>query len=410
MTDTADGARDFDFLMGRWRIHNRRLRERLAGSTEWVEFESSCVARPLPGGAGNQDEVHLPYPAPYVGMSFRFFNPATNQWAIHWADNRRGVLDPPVIGAFTNGTGIFEGPDTFEGRPIQVRFTWSRVATPTPRWEQAFSEDGGKSWETNWVMDFARGEASAGRSAVEHLQDFQAIELRRYTTREGGREHFARYFETFFPEAFQQIGAIAFGQFFERESPSRFTWIRGFRNMDAHGTAKAAFYFGPLWKEHRSTLNELILDSDDVLLLRPLDPGRGIPVLPAVDPVREENGAQGVVVAQIFAVEPGRVEAFAREAEATFGTYRAAGAREAGVLVTLDAPNNFPQHPVRTDGPYLVWLGILEDDRMLERFRPLAEGSVRSLAASGLLRAAPELVILDPASRSRLRWLPEDRR
>jgi hypothetical protein len=102
------------------------------------------------------------------------------------------------------------------------------------------------------------------------------------------------------------------------------------------------------------------------------------------------------------------VDAFAQQAEATFASYRAAGAREAGVLVTLDAPNNFPQLPVRTDGSYLVWLGIVNDNETLEaQLTPLAERSVQPLSATGLLRTTPELVILDPSRRSRLRWFIE---
>ena len=134
-------------------------------------------------------------------------------------------------------------------------------------------------------------------------------------------------------------------------------------------------------------------------------------VLPAVDPVAEAQDARGVVVAQIFAVQPDRVEVFAQRAEPVFAEYRAAGAREAGVLVTLDVPNNFPRLPFRTDGPYLVWLGIVADDPTLEtRLLPLVERSLPSLSKSGLLRAEPELVLLDPTSRSRLRWLEELRR
>src|SRR5215470_8771208 len=124
----------------------------------------------------------------------------------------------------------------------------------------------------------------------------------------------------------------------------------------------------------------------------------------------KQRGAQGIVIAQIFAVKPNSVDAFAQQAEATFASYRAAGAREAGVLITLDAPNNFPQLPVRTDGPYLVWLGIVKDNQALEtQFTPLAERSSQSLSATGLLRGSPELVILDPTRRSRLRWLAEER-
>jgi hypothetical protein len=90
-------------------------------------------------------------------MAFRFFDPETSQWAIYWADSRRpGRLDPPLLGAFSGDTGVFEGDDVFDGRPVRVRFIWSRVTTPAPRWEQAFSDDGGETWETNWVMDFTR--------------------------------------------------------------------------------------------------------------------------------------------------------------------------------------------------------------------------------------------------------------
>jgi hypothetical protein len=252
---------------------------------------------------------------------------------------------------------------------------------------------------------------SKSMDRVKHLTDFQVIEFRRYTIKEGEREHFADYFESYFPEAFQQMGAIAFGQFFERKNAAGFTWMRGFKNTDARAVINAGFYYGPLWREHASTMNSLMLDSDNVLLLRPLSPEHGIPVLPAVDPVNERNGAQGVVIAQVFAVKPNSVDAFAQKAEATFAAYRAAGAREAGVLVTLDVPNNFPQLPVRTDGPYLVWLGIVEDSHALDaEFIPLAERCSPSLSATGLLRSAPEVVILDPTHRSRLRWLAEEQK
>ena len=241
-----------------------------------------------------------------------------------------------------------------------------------------------------------------------HTNEFQVIELRRYQIKPGRRADFAAYFESYFPEAFQQLGAIAFGQFFERQNTEAFTWLRGFKDMDARAVVNAAFYYGAVWKEHRTTLNDLIVDSDNVLLLRPLDPDSGVTVLPAVDPIKELQGAGGVVVAQIFALKPRSVERFAQQAAASFAGYREAGMRQAGVLVTLDASNNFPQLPVRTDGPYLVWLGLAKDDQLLDsKFNPLAERAAKELAAGGLLRAEPETVILDPTRRSRLRWLPQ---
>jgi hypothetical protein len=162
MYDAMEAVRagtEFDFLFGRWNIHNRRLREPMTGSDHWEEFAATSVARPLFDGRGNQDEFHTDHDGGMTGMSFRFFDADTGQWSIYWADSRRlGVLDPPVFGSFSGGIGIFEGEDTFAGRPVVVRFTWSRVLSPSPRWEQAFSPDGGETWELNWIMDFARAE------------------------------------------------------------------------------------------------------------------------------------------------------------------------------------------------------------------------------------------------------------
>ena len=120
------------------------------------------------------------------------------------------------------------------------------------------------------------------------------------------------------------------------------------------------------------------------MLLRPLHPEHGITVLPAVDPVTEEHGAQGIVVAQIFAVKKGSEEAFAKQARAAFAAYRIDGVHAAGVLVSLDVPNNFPQLPIRTDGPFLVWLGVVRDDAALDRQLAARLAAVeQSLAAGG---------------------------
>ena len=150
-------SQDFDFLLGRWHVWNRRLVGRLAGLDEWDEFDAKAAARALPGGLGNEDVFCTEYGGGFVGMSFRFFDPETGLWSIYWADSRRpGLLDPPVLGHFEGDVGIFEGDDSHDGQPVRVRFTWSGVGTDTPRWEQAFSQDAGETWETNWTMDFAR--------------------------------------------------------------------------------------------------------------------------------------------------------------------------------------------------------------------------------------------------------------
>jgi hypothetical protein len=142
------------------------------------------------------------------------------------------------------------------------------------------------------------------------------------------------------------------------------------------------------------------------MLLQPLR-GREVMVLPAVDPVQEPGGAEGVLVAEIFSVKKGSVDEFLRQAEPQFARYRATGIREMGLLETLDMPNNFPQLPIREDGPFVVWMGMLKDDQALkDRFDPLRVESEKSFAATSLLRSGPEIVIMDPTRRSRLRWFP----
>jgi hypothetical protein len=243
-------------------------------------------------------------------------------------------------------------------------------------------------------------------NSLPHSNLFQVFEFRRYTIKLGKREQFARYFESYFPEAFQQLGALAVGEFFE-SNPNTFTWIRAFRSLEDRAIINSAFYYGPVWKEHKATLNELMLDSDNVLLLTPLHAQEGVAVLPAVDPITEAGGADGVIVAQIFAVVPGTMAALAEKAGSVFAQYRRAGAREAAVLITLDVPNNFPQLPVRTDGPYLVWIGVIQDQAGFESKLSslMAEGG-RALSATGWVRGEPETTTMTPAPRSRLRWLP----
>ena len=162
VAESTSTARDFDFWMGRWHGRNRRLKERLAGCTEWEEFDSKSIARSILGGTANEDVFLTDYDGGYVGMSFRFFDPEKRRWSIYWADSRRpGELDPPVVGCFEGDLGVFHGEDVHRGRPVLVRFTWSRGTTECPRWEQAFSDDGGRTWETNWVMDFAPAEGGS---------------------------------------------------------------------------------------------------------------------------------------------------------------------------------------------------------------------------------------------------------
>jgi hypothetical protein len=159
MTSTnLSGHTDFDFFIGRWDVSHRRLKERLAGCTEWAEFKGTSVVRTVLGGFGNVDDNLLELPGGhYRAVTLRSFDPVRKLWTIWWLDGRYpGTLDTPMVGRFTEGVGHFYADDEFNGRPIRVRFIWSVPGPDAPRWEQAFSVDGGATWETNWTMDFAR--------------------------------------------------------------------------------------------------------------------------------------------------------------------------------------------------------------------------------------------------------------
>jgi hypothetical protein len=233
---------------------------------------------------------------------------------------------------------------------------------------------------------------------------YQVIEFRRYTIKPGKREAFGTYFETYFPEAFQQLGAMALGQGVERDHTNGFTWLRGFHSMEARAITNSAFYYGPVWKEHRNTLNGLIDDSDNVYLMRPLDTAHAVTALPAVDPIAESHGAGGIWVAQLFTVKSGAVDSFAKQADESFARYRAAGVQQSGVLVTLDANNNFPQLPIRTDGPYLLWLGVAKDKAAVDSWQAMAREEEKRLQGGAYLARDTEEIVITPTHRSRLRW------
>jgi hypothetical protein len=153
------GLHAFDFLVGEWRVHSRRLKERLTGSTDWEEFEGTIVCRQYMDGWANVDDTvfHTPQGI-YRGVAPRAYDPKTGQWAIWWIDGRNpfGAVDPPVKGRFVNGVGTFYADDTLRGKAIKVRFTWSHITPTTARWEQAYSADGGKTWEANWLQRLER--------------------------------------------------------------------------------------------------------------------------------------------------------------------------------------------------------------------------------------------------------------
>jgi hypothetical protein len=157
MPTVNDGRNDFDFLIGTWKVHHRLLKQRLKGSVGWQEFDGETVNQKILNGLGNMDEniIHMPT-GPVHAVAFRLFDPKSQEWSIYWSTDRTGTMDVPMIGGFKDSRGEFYSQEVFEGRHIYSRFIWSKITANSAQWEQAFSEDGGKTWETNWVMEFER--------------------------------------------------------------------------------------------------------------------------------------------------------------------------------------------------------------------------------------------------------------
>jgi hypothetical protein len=155
---TSNPAHDFDLFFGSWHVKHRRIKERLKGSTEWIDFDGTCEMQPFLGGLANMDDNTFNFPpGPFRGVSLRAFDPATKNWAIWWLDSRfPTTVGVPVVGCFKDGVGTFLADDMWEGKPVKVRFIWSRITRDSREWEQAFSPDGGRTWETNWTSSFRR--------------------------------------------------------------------------------------------------------------------------------------------------------------------------------------------------------------------------------------------------------------
>jgi hypothetical protein len=158
LPSAASSAHDFDYLVGRWTLRNRKLKSRLTGSTEWIAFESRVEMHQILGGLGNIDRyTDQASGKPYEGVAVRLFDPTTRLWSIYWADGSRGTFDPPVVGSFENRVGHFFARDTFNGQKIIAVFRWDVRNSSLPIWSQAFSTDEGRTWEWNSINVSERG-------------------------------------------------------------------------------------------------------------------------------------------------------------------------------------------------------------------------------------------------------------
>jgi len=152
-----DGQHDFDPLIGSWKYHLKRRLHPLTGSATWVELDGTGSCFRVWDGGSQLDTFEADGPAGHIeGLTLRVYNPQSHQWRLYWANRKIGILDPPQVGEFKDGGGEFFAQDTINGKTILIRFVWTNLTTNSPHFEQSFSDDGGKTWEVNWITDQTR--------------------------------------------------------------------------------------------------------------------------------------------------------------------------------------------------------------------------------------------------------------
>jgi hypothetical protein len=156
-----DGSHDFDFNLGVWNTHVSRLVHPLTGSSEWTQYDGVSTVRPVWNGRASLFELEVGGPAGHIeGLGLRLYNPQSHQWNLNWTNSTAAKLDGAMIGEFSGGRGEFYSEDTFNDRMILVRNSFSDITPTSSRFEQAFSDDYGRTWETNWVMTFEHASSS----------------------------------------------------------------------------------------------------------------------------------------------------------------------------------------------------------------------------------------------------------
>ena len=160
VADQHDGSHDFDFLIGNWKAHLRRLPDRLVGSHDWIEYDGTSNHKKLLDSNSNFEEFDVDNSEKHLhikGQTLRLYNSEAHQWSIYLLDVHKGVLSlPPVVGQFNGKRGEFFDQEEYKGRMILVRYVWLNISPKSARMEQSFSPDGGKSWEVNWICELSR--------------------------------------------------------------------------------------------------------------------------------------------------------------------------------------------------------------------------------------------------------------
>lgn len=336
---------DFDRLVGKWNIHHRKLVSRLTNSDEWIEFYATQEMRKVLNGLGNVETMAASINGiPFEGMAVRLFNPATKLWSIYWSDSSSGILDKPVVGSFANNIGRFYSKEIFNNREVIQQFQWDISNPERPVWSQAYSTDKGETWEWNWYMYFTR------RNSTEEAQVVTAggpvIELRNYLIKPHMREAFIEYFERHFIQSQNEIGGQILGQYKVKDARDQFFWIRGFSDMSGRNKFLNDFYHGPFWQQHKATANSMLLNNDNVHLLKPLNFAAGSGASFDLSWFRQEKG---IAVIDYYIANQKLDKLFGFVHKEYLSLLTAAGIDKTSFWISETATNEFTALPVFQD-------------------------------------------------------------
>lgn len=374
---------DFDFLEGNWNIRNKKLKSRLTNCNDWLEFDATHEMRKVLAGIGNVENFcAIINGAYYEGMGVRLFNPSTRLWSIYWSDSNSGIMETPVVGSFDKNVGSFFCKDIFMGREILMQFQFDAANPDKPIWSQAFSPDNGKTWERNWYMYFSKAGAEEPAPTKDSGTvtspgiDINVIELRNYILRPGTRDAFINYFKQHFIGTQNEMGGYTPAQFKVKNAEDNFFWIRGFNDMQSRSKFLPVFYHGPVWKQYGAGANSMLLNNDNVYLLKRLTYNNGNPEHGKPVNISRLKAGGNIAVVDFYIANSKLDQLISFFSGKYLPVLKNAGIENYSLWISELTENDFPRLPVFQDKNLLVVITFYKDELEFKSKQKIASTSL----------------------------------